>query len=77
MRSNPSPKVDFSFFAALAECSASFRHINLYIHSEMDTTHAEVFVSLLAYGGLMALVEQGLVVIHLQQTAPGNSQFVE
>jgi len=64
--------IDFSFLAALAE-SASFPHIDLYIK---DITHGKVVEKLVHYDGLRKWIEQGVVVIHTDVTAPRLPQFI-
>ena len=65
--------VTLPFFAALAESSASFHHIDLYIRG----LTTEMIVPLLGeYGTATALIDQGVLVIHMDETAPGDSRFV-
>ena len=59
-------KVNFPFFTALAEYAASFCHINLYIQDMSDTCIVSLFGE---YGGVMALIERGVLVIHWCETA--------
>ena len=65
--------ITFSSLVALAEPSASFHVIDLYIHAQMDSiTHTKIA----GYEGLMTLIEQGRLVIHVQETAPSNFRSV-
>jgi len=64
--------IDFSSLAAFAE-SASFPHIDLYIK---DITHDEVVKKLVHYDSLRKWIEQGVLVIHADVTAPGLPQFI-
>jgi hypothetical protein len=62
--------VDLSPLTALADSPGSFRHIDLHFNSDWDFTLTEL-VSLLAnYTGLAELMEQGVLVIHLDEDAP-------
>ena len=67
-------KVKFPVFTALANSSASFHHVDLYIRGISDTE----IVSLLGeYGCVSALIEQGVLVIHMDEEAPpGDSRFL-
>lgn len=57
--------VDLSPLTALTELPASFHHIDLHFNFDWNITHAEI-VSLLAdFGGLTKLIEQGVLVIHM------------
>ena len=64
--------IDFSSLAKLAE-SASFPHLDLYI---TDATHDEVVSKLVHYDSLRKWIEQGVLVIHAGETAPGTPQFI-
>jgi hypothetical protein len=67
--------INFLPLTALAESSASFRHIDFYIHSRMEITHSEVVSLLARYEGLRKLIERRVLVIHVQETAPKDPQF--
>jgi hypothetical protein len=56
-------KIDFSPLTVLAESFASFRHIDLY--------NVQIVSRLSRYQGLKKLIEQGVLVIHAEETAPG------
>ena len=57
-------KIDCSPLTVLQESSA-FRHIDLYI---TDVTHTEMVSELARYEGLKKLMEQGVLVIHAEET---------
>jgi len=62
--------VDFSPLTYLAESPASIRHIDIYFNFESRKfTHAKIVSLLAKYGGLMELIERGVLVIHMD-TAP-------
>ena len=66
-------KLDFAPLKALAKSPASFHHIDLYVR---DITHTRIVSKLSRYKGLKKLIEQGVLIIHAEETAPGNSRYV-
>lgn len=66
--------IDFSSFAELAE-SASFPHIDLYI-TDSTRDEDEVVSTLVHYDSLRKWIEQGVLIIHAGETAPGTPQFI-
>ena len=63
--------IDFSPLTMLAEASAPFHHIDLYIM----VPFVEIYPKLARYEGLKKLIKQGILIIHAEQTAPGISRF--
>ena len=62
----------FPIFKALMEYSSSFRHIELYILGISESDIVPLFGE---YGGVTALIEQGVLDIHMDEIALGDSRF--
>jgi hypothetical protein len=70
----PLDDVDFSPLSDLVKSAGSYREIDLYIYSSTFSISRDNVLSLLANwdfdGGLIKLIEQGVVVVHLDAPAP-------
>ena len=64
--------IDFSSLAALAE-SASFHHVDFYC---LSVTHSGILSVLTHYESLKKWIENGVLVIHSDEAAPGISRVV-
>jgi len=64
-------KIDFSPLTMLAEASSPFHHIDLYTR----VPFVKIYSKLARYEGLKKLIEEGILIIHAEQTAPGISRF--
>ncbi len=62
----------FPIFKALTEYSSSFRHIELYIRNISERDIVPLFGE---YGGVTALIERDILVIYMNEIAPGDTRF--
>ena len=65
--------VDFSPLAVLGAAALSIPRIDLYIHTDIlpsNVTLAQILSSLADYEDVMKSIDQGIVIIHSERTAP-------
>ena len=69
-------KIDLTPLRFLTESSACFHHIDLYTYTGLPSrpVTGAIMSSLLAKHGLMPLIEQGVLDIHPEETAPTLSR---
>ena len=71
--------IDLSPLADLARSTASFTHIDLYMHSSrkhFPHKFADALSELAKYEGVGQLVERGALVLHVQRAAPTDPRFI-
>jgi len=61
----------FPIFKALTEYSSSLRHIELYVWGISEREIVPIF------GEYTALIEQGVLDIHMDEDAPSDPRFIE
>ena len=70
-------RIDLSPLKVLTKSSVCFPHVDLYIYtgSPWHPVTRTIMASLLAkHGGLMKLIEQGVLAVHPEETAPTLSR---
>jgi len=72
-------EIDFSPLADLAKFSASFTHIDLYMHSSrkhFPHKFADALSELTKYEAVGQLIDRGSLILHIQRAAPTDSRFM-